>query len=130
MLYGNYCYIFIENFSQKFSPCRKNSYNLPPEKYLCAKYLKYITHILHIYLTKSCIIRIYIFFQCGLLSENIHANIDHALEHLSYRIRPFFKYPVTKVSKRKALYKLSIQMPILLQNIEKDTLLFGYAGVN
>ena len=21
MLYGNYCYIFIENFSQKFSPC-------------------------------------------------------------------------------------------------------------
>ena len=22
MLYGNYCYIFIENFPQKFSPCR------------------------------------------------------------------------------------------------------------
>ena len=21
MLYGNYCYIFIENFPQKFSPC-------------------------------------------------------------------------------------------------------------
>ena len=23
MLYGNYCYIFIENFPQKFSPCTK-----------------------------------------------------------------------------------------------------------
>ena len=22
MLYGNYCYIFIENFPQKFSPCK------------------------------------------------------------------------------------------------------------
>ena len=25
MLYGNYCYIFIENFSQKFSPCSECS---------------------------------------------------------------------------------------------------------
>ena len=24
MLYGNYCYIFIENFSQKFSPCSRS----------------------------------------------------------------------------------------------------------
>ena len=23
MLYGNYCYIFIENFTQKFSPCSR-----------------------------------------------------------------------------------------------------------
>ena len=23
MLYGNYCYIFIENFPRKFSPCNK-----------------------------------------------------------------------------------------------------------
>ena len=22
MLYGNYCYIFIQNFPEKFSPCR------------------------------------------------------------------------------------------------------------
>ena len=26
MLYGNYCYIFIENFPQKFSPCINRSY--------------------------------------------------------------------------------------------------------
>ena len=23
MMYGNYCHIFIENFPQKFSPCKK-----------------------------------------------------------------------------------------------------------
>ena len=25
MLYGNYCYIIIENFPKKFSPCRKRA---------------------------------------------------------------------------------------------------------
>ena len=33
MLYGNYCYIIIENFPKKFSPC--SIYSIPVHKYTC-----------------------------------------------------------------------------------------------